>query len=288
MLCRRWDGTSLLPVLRREQTERPPEAGIGIHGSFPYGDTNHQLDPATGKLITPFRCPAVSNSSLLGDVPANFSSAAEGGYQFSWAEGNHLKLFGCRGYCTHENCNNTSPGFENPGWHFFLYNLTADRAEERDLWRSQRSDALAMLARFEAWQASVRRSQSSAEIGCRAEPPDPPAFAPVALNMTTTMARCAASSPPGNFLHELGGVSSAAECAAACAGSAAMHSSLSRSAARGIQPTSPACHAFSHSPRCGCCWLFADCDAGQADRSSTWVYSDWTSYRITHQMSISN
>ena len=148
------------------------------------------------------------------------------------------------------------------------------------MWRSQRSDALAMLARFEAWQASVRHSQSSAEIGCRSEPPDPPSFAPIAPNMTKTMARCAAHSPPGNFLHQLGGVSSAAECAAACGSNANMNRSLSRSTTRGIQMKLPACHAFSHSPRCGCCWLFADCDAANADRSSTWVYPDWTSYRL--------
>ena len=161
------DGTSLLPVLRGEVKERPLAAGIGIHGSFPYGDTNHVVDPVTGNTSTPHRCPNASSSAALGDVPAGFSSAGgPSGSQFSWAEGNDLKLFGCKGYCTHENCNSTSPGFENPGWHFFLYNLTADRAETTDLWAAQRDEARAMFGRFDAWQDSVRRSQSSEEMGC--------------------------------------------------------------------------------------------------------------------------
>jgi hypothetical protein len=35
---------SLLPILRGEITARPVTDGIGIHGSFPYGDTNHVCD----------------------------------------------------------------------------------------------------------------------------------------------------------------------------------------------------------------------------------------------------
>ena len=107
------DGISLLPFLRGEAATRPRHAGIGIHGSFPFGDTNHQRDPATGVLRVPFRCPKDSASVRLGDVPANFESAAAGGWQFSWAEGNDLKMFGCNGYCNGLNCNSTSPGFAN-------------------------------------------------------------------------------------------------------------------------------------------------------------------------------
>ena len=165
-LGRPLDGISLLPVLRGEMATRPQHAGIGIHGSFPYGDTNHQLDPATGQLVVPFRCPKDSASARLGDIPVNFASAAHGGWQFSWAEGNELKLFGCSGYCNGNNCNSTAPGFANPGWHFFLYNLTADRTEDVDLWEPLRPKAQAMLGRFLEWQQSVLHSQGADEIGC--------------------------------------------------------------------------------------------------------------------------
>ena len=62
----------------------------------------------------------------------------------------------------------------NPGWHVFMYNLTADRAETTDLWATQREDAKAMLGRFIAWQASVDHSKGADEIGkrphdCRSE-----------------------------------------------------------------------------------------------------------------------
>ena len=164
------DGTSLLPILKGEITERPIDAGIGVHGSFPYGDTNHHCDSVTGACTRPFACPTNSSSATLGDVPADFSSIAHGP-QFSWAEGNHLKMFGCRGDCTRMNCNSTAPGFEDPGWHFFLYNLTSDRAETTDLWAAQRSTAQAMFARFQKWQASIANSQSSAEIGCAGTAP---------------------------------------------------------------------------------------------------------------------
>jgi hypothetical protein len=76
------DGISLLPVLRGEQTDRPLEAGIGIHGSFPYGDTNRPVQ----------RCPKTDAASRLGDVPADFSTSGRGTGQFSWAEGNHMKV----------------------------------------------------------------------------------------------------------------------------------------------------------------------------------------------------
>lgn len=78
------------------QPQRPIEAGIGIHGSFPYGDTNVPVQ----------RCPMGDAASALGDVPANFSTSGRGTGQFSWAEGNHMKLFGCDGYCNGNNCKN--------------------------------------------------------------------------------------------------------------------------------------------------------------------------------------
>eukprot|EP00041_Stephanoeca_diplocostata_P037592 m.1428668 g.1428668 ORF g.1428668 m.1428668 type:complete len:622 (+) comp25067_c0_seq3:83-1948(+) len=159
------DGASLVPFFNGDVTERPVEAGIGIHGSFPYGDTNHVV--VNGTSTNPYRCPVTSASARLGDVPSNFTSAGHGS-QFSWAEGNHLKLFGCKGYCTGKNCNSTSPGFKNPGWHFFLYNLTSDRAETTDLWEQQRTTAQAMFSRFQEWQASIVHSQGPEELGCNA------------------------------------------------------------------------------------------------------------------------
>ena len=66
------DGTSLLPVLKGEQTNRPIGAGIGIHGSFPYGDTNHQCDKDLQNCKTPFSCPPNSSSVTLGDLPVGF------------------------------------------------------------------------------------------------------------------------------------------------------------------------------------------------------------------------
>ncbi len=43
-------------------------------------------------------------------------------HQFSWAEGNHLKIVGCK-------VQNS-----DVGWNFYLYNLTSNRAETQDLW----------------------------------------------------------------------------------------------------------------------------------------------------------
>ena len=105
----------------------------------------------------------------MGDIPAKFSTPGNQP-QFSWAEGNHLKLFGCKGHCDGTNCNSTAPGYRNEGWHLFLFNLTADRAETRDLWASQRAVAKAMLGRFVAWQQSVVESQGPAENGCGGGP----------------------------------------------------------------------------------------------------------------------
>ena len=40
------DGISLLPFLRGEEDERPVAAGVGIHGSFRFGTTNHVVNGA--------------------------------------------------------------------------------------------------------------------------------------------------------------------------------------------------------------------------------------------------
>ena len=64
-LNRSLDGISLRQYFEGSQPERPLESGIGIHGSFPYGDTNVPVQ----------RCPMIDAASLLGDVPPNFSTA---------------------------------------------------------------------------------------------------------------------------------------------------------------------------------------------------------------------
>lgn len=162
------DGISLLPVLRGEQTIRPTKDGIGIHGSFPYGDTNRPVQ----------RCPIGDAASRLGDVPRDFSTSGRGTGQFSWAEGNHMKVFGCEGICTGGNmsCQDPVTGVPhaaNLGWHFFLYNLTEDPAESRDLWEAQRPLALQMFSRFQRWQWEVRQSQGDDELGCNTLPDRP-------------------------------------------------------------------------------------------------------------------
>lgn len=117
------DGISLLPYLRGHAPERDTSAGIGIHGIFRFGSTNHQVTPE-GNTTFPDICPTHSDADALGDVPANFSTPGNQP-QWSWAEGNHLKLFGCKGHCNGTNCNSTAPGYRNEGWHFFLFNLSA-------------------------------------------------------------------------------------------------------------------------------------------------------------------
>ena len=99
------DGISLLPYLRGEMAERPQSAGIGIHGSFRFGSTNHKVG-ADGKESYPDICPTHSDAIDLGDVPFDFATVGNLP-QFSWAEGNDLKLFGCRGHCNGTNCNST-------------------------------------------------------------------------------------------------------------------------------------------------------------------------------------
>lgn len=258
------DGTSLLPVLRGEVAERPTSAGIGIHGIFSLGQTNHFSNgsaPSVARL-----CASLSAAQRLGDVPAGFSSAGNGP-QFSWAEGNHLKIVGCRGNCVGTGC---QPA--HPGWHFFLYNLTADRAETHDLWEAERSTAVAMFRRFEDWQRSVWCSQGDGEIGCRSNPqcgqppptplpPSPPTPPPAPAEpvpgMQRKKERCAADSPRGNSLGERGeGGLPACEQACRAAGS---------------------CHYISFSASCGCCWLYQEC--GATEGSDSYKY-EWDTYHV--------
>ena len=141
------DGASLLPFLAGNETQRPQSAGLGWHGVFSFGETNH----VNGTF--PHLCPNVSDSETLGDIPDKFSTPGNQ-RQWAWAEGNDLKLLGCQNKADHK-------------WHFFMYNLTADFAEEHDLWKDERDTAKAMYARFATWQESVLYSQGENEIGCK-------------------------------------------------------------------------------------------------------------------------
>ena len=57
--------------------------------------------------------------ACAGDVPEGFHPNPDGQTnQFSWSEGNDLKLFGCQGYCNGHNCINQTSGLPhapNPG-----------------------------------------------------------------------------------------------------------------------------------------------------------------------------
>ena len=164
------DGVSLLPVLRGTQATRP--SAIGIAGSFLFGSTNHNVDPVSGVETWPDVCPNASASMALGDIPAGFSTPGQQP-QFSWAEGNDLKLFGCIGCKSQDyvRCSATATGDLKLGWRMFLFNLTADPNETTDLWgrEEMRPVAKSMLARFELWQTSVLHSQGPhGEIGCSA------------------------------------------------------------------------------------------------------------------------
>ena len=258
------DGVSLLPYLRGEAAERDAAAGIGIHGIFRFGSTNHQ----NGSF--PDICPNASDAVALGDVPADFSTPGNQP-QWSWAEGNHLKIFGCRGHCDGTNCNSTSPGYRNEGWHFYLYNLTADRAEQHDLWSAQRAQANAMLGRFLQWQASVLRSQGPDENACNPPTPSPPPPSPPlpvkALDgMQGVKQRCAAGG--GNHISTVGG-RSVSECAWHCHDATGLHGGFR---------AAPACHFFSFSDGCNECWLFGQCDPPR-DHDEAWLYN-WSTFEL--------
>ena len=140
-------------------------AGIGVHGIFSLGVSNHLADgspPPSDRL-----CSINSAARRLGDVPAGFLTPGHQP-QFSWAEGNHLKIVGCQGNCASIDSRGCTAPY--PGWHFFLYNLTSDRAEKIDLWEQQRPTALSMLDRFTQWQHSIWCSTDVGEIGCQPNP----------------------------------------------------------------------------------------------------------------------
>jgi hypothetical protein len=263
------DGRSLLPHLRGEAPQRDPAAGIGIHGIFGFGTTNHQIMP-DGKLGFPDVCPNASDAAALGDVPAGFATPGHQP-QWSWAEGNDLKLFGCLGKCNGTNCNSTSPGYRNEGWHFFLFNLTSDRAEQRDLWAAQRTQAQAMLARFLAWQDAVRRSQGPAENACNPptptpSPPTPPLDVRLLDGMRDVKQRCAATAI--NHLGTVGG-RTVNECAWHCKDATGVHGGFR---------AAPPCRYFSFSSECDECWLFAHCEPPR-EHDEGWVYN-WSTYEL--------
>lgn len=194
-----------------------------------------------------------------------------------------MKLFGCKGNCDGTNCNSTAPGYANKGWHFFLFNLTADRAEKHDVWRTQRSEALAMFSRFQQWQASILVSQGPTENGCSPPPPPPPGkrvpIAPVA-KMQNVNLRCGSSG--GNHLSTVGGESPDA-CATECNGTL----DVARAFGHGGQlllPThldapSTECAYFSWNQNCSECWLYHECD--ESSREGGGLVYNWTTWRLT-------
>ena len=144
------DGASLVPFMKNagaaaddagqgdsDATPRPDDEPIGHYGVFGYGSTRN-----TGGNFT---CPGLNDKSHVPNAPEGYSAPGHQ-RQFSWSEG-HLKLFGCE-----------SP---DKNWHLFLYNVTADRAESTDLWKSRQAEARDMLGRFTAWQATVESSAAS-------------------------------------------------------------------------------------------------------------------------------
>jgi hypothetical protein len=80
-----------------------------------------------------------------------------------------LLVFRCFPPLTHTNHGAGKDKEINPGWHVFLYNLTADRAETTDLWAVQRDEAKAMLGRFIQWQVCIAAPHSPATHVLRAE-----------------------------------------------------------------------------------------------------------------------
>ena len=137
------DGESLLPYLRGERKSRL--GAIGWHGVFYLGSTNH----VNGTF--PYVCPNTSAAAEMGDIPVDFSTPFHQP-QGAWSD-DEMKLVMCR-------TQHTAP----QRWNFYLYNLTADRAEQIDLWRDERPTALRMLDDFQAWQHSILKSQSN--LGC--------------------------------------------------------------------------------------------------------------------------
>jgi hypothetical protein len=65
-------------------------SALGWYGSFRYGSTDH----INGSF--PFFCPNSSAARELGDTPDDESFRTPGNQpQMAWAEGNHMKIFGC-------------------------------------------------------------------------------------------------------------------------------------------------------------------------------------------------
>jgi len=115
------DGISLLPYLRGEVKAGERTSGIGWYGIVGYGSTNHANpnypQPGTGSK----GCPDYSAAAnIFGDVPANFSTPGHQP-QWAWSE-NDLKLFGCK-----SKVDGVADSNDSGGWHFFLYDLAADR-----------------------------------------------------------------------------------------------------------------------------------------------------------------
>lgn len=226
------DGTSLLPFFRNQTKERA--SPIGWYGIFKFGSTDH----INGTF--PHKCPAYSNARKLGDVPANFTTPGRQP-QWAWAEGNRYKLFGC-------------VGVEDKQWHFFMYDLDADRKEQTDIWNAHQKLAQQMFSRFLKWQESVIHSQGVTENGCAN--PMPIVKYNAIPGLQNKKERC--TSKGDNFLGE-----SSAETIEACAQDCFYHSDHR-------------CRDFSFSKECGCCWMFQSCNQTE---SGAYVYN-WSSFQM--------
>jgi hypothetical protein len=154
----------------------------------------------------------------------------------------------------------------NPGWHFFLYNLTSDRTETTDLWADERATAQSMFQRFEAWQSSVERSKGPEENGCYPPPapaptPSPPPAPPTDFHpvpgMQDAAERCGSADPTKMFGESP--ASTLNQCAYKCS-------------------QRPACEYISYSPACGCCWMYGACDT--PEKGQGWTFKDWSSYAL--------
>ena len=266
------DGESLVPFLSGAVTAR--RSGIGHYGVFEFGSTRHTAQgaepPSMTGNATAFSCPGVILAPHAPNPPSGFSGVTPGNQpQLSWSEaGSAYKLFGCRekgGAQARSGACAATGGC----WHFFLFDMDNPNGhgrlerEQDDVWAAQPAVAARLTAQFLAWQDEVLAEQAAGS--CEDGPPAPtPRYVTVAPNMTSAMARCAANVPLGNKVGD-GATQSADECALRCATATTAND---------------VCGAFSFSPSCGCCWLFHGCNVAVADRSSTWVYDDWTSYRL--------
>ena len=88
------------------------------------------------------------------------NDSSKGSGQFSWAEGNHLKIFGCDGICNGQNCNDTgTPHPANLGWRLAPF-------------KGRVSIQHAIFTEFPTRLAMHKRSQACIDAHPTARPPE--------------------------------------------------------------------------------------------------------------------